>query len=178
MLNQSYEGAVAMLRASLQPGHPTNGFATSDQPHDIVSHLDNEDDELEANVASLEAQPSFATGNLAVWNEDVLRSKFVQDNYLTNNVLARTSDIVANVGERENIYGLLYSENRGVYYCIHEACEKGKLTCQALHPCQFECPVSGANCSFMVKVVTVGLESKFRVFSPKDPFLDIPEGEI
>ncbi|KAI6762654.1 hypothetical protein HG530_008634 [Fusarium avenaceum] len=174
----SVEGAVAMLRASLQSGHPENGFATSDQPHDIVSCLDNEDDELKTNVPNVEAQPSAATRNLAVCNEEVLRSKFIEDDHFTNSVIARISDIAANVGERENLYGLLYSEKHGVYYCIHEACEKGNLSCQALHPYQFGCPVRGANCGFMMKVVTVGLERKFRVFCPSDPFHDIPEGEI
>jgi hypothetical protein len=99
-------------------------------------------------------------------NEDVLLSKFVQDHHLTNNVLAQISRITANFGERENMYALLYSESRGVYYCVHEVCEKEKLASQALDPGQSECPVRGANCSFMVKVVAVGSSSKFQVFNP------------
>jgi hypothetical protein len=102
----------------------------------------------------------------AIRNEDVLPSKFVQDHHLTNNVLAQISRIASNDGERQKMYALLYSENRGIYYCVHEVCEKGKLASQALHPGQSECPVRGANCSFMVKVVRMGSGSKFQVFNP------------
>ncbi|KAM0189457.1 hypothetical protein ACHAPA_002262 [Fusarium lateritium] len=110
-------------------------------------------------------------------NARVLISKFVQDSNLTDIVRAQISRIGANVGERNNIYALLYSENRGIYYCIHEACEKGKLASQRLRPGQSECPVRGANCNFMVKAATVGLLSVFQIYNPKVPDPNIQQSK-
>ncbi|KAH6949342.1 hypothetical protein DER45DRAFT_624706 [Fusarium avenaceum] len=236
----SIEQFDAAMRATTQPAHATSGFATQGQTDDIVSRLETECDDLKEQVADLEAQLSFVTGNLttqlrkesdatgaekhmlqdqiamqsneiemlrdeisakeeeikqlskgirdgapmldlpdalAVGHEVVLRSKFINDYHLTNNVLARISRIAANVGERENLYSFLHSENRDAYYCIDEVCERGKLASQALHPGQSQCSVHGANCSFMVKVVTVGLESKLLVFNHNIPIPDTRQTE-
>lgn len=116
--------------------------------------------------------------NTITGNEGLLISKFVQDSHLTDDVLAQISRIAANVEEKKNTYDLLYSGNRGIYYCIHEAVEKGKLASQALSPAQSNCPTRGANCNFMVKVITVVVSSKFQVFNPKVSIPNIQQSGV
>lgn len=110
--------------------------------------------------------------------EGLLISKFVQDSHLTDDVLAQISRIAANVEEKKNLYALLYSANRDIYYCIHEAAEKGMLASQALSPAQSDCPARGANCNFLVKAIMDGVVKKFQVFNPNVHIPDIQQTEV
>jgi uncharacterized coiled-coil protein SlyX len=109
--------------------------------------------------------------------EGLLISKFVQDSHLTDDVLAQISRIAANVEEKKSLYALLYSANRGIYYCIHEAVEKGMLAPQALSPAQSDCPTRGVNCNFMIKAIVDGVVNKFKVFNP-NAIPDIQQTEV
>ncbi|KAI6762653.1 hypothetical protein HG530_008633 [Fusarium avenaceum] len=111
-------------------------------------------------------------------NEGLLISKFVQDSHLTDDVLAQISRIAANVEEKKSLYALLYSANNGVYYCIHEAVEKGMSASKALFPGISDCPARGVDCNFMVKGIMDGVVNKFQIFNPNAPIPDTQQTEV